>query len=95
MSPFHCGQAMRHLPYGNLYFFTCDVMGDEFRCGECRMFCTCEKEMTKVNGIYECSCGKKETYCKAPFFSFNGVLDSDCGKCPGDFETKHELGGEG
>lgn len=89
MNPSHCETPMRRLPYGEFHFFTCEAkthyQDRVLHCGQTVMFCPCEKQMIKVNGIYECpSCGKKETYCKNPIFSFNGVYDSDCGDCPGD-----------
>lgn len=95
MNPLHCGQPMREIQYDSRFrFFVCEVKPARL-CGETVMFCSCQKEMTKTKGIFGCSCGVKETYCKNPIFSFNGVLDSDCGNCPGDYEISRELGGEG
>jgi hypothetical protein len=47
----------------------------------------CGKDAKLEKGIYVCTCGWKETHCKAPIFSFNGVYDDDCGECPGDFKS--------
>jgi hypothetical protein len=84
MTTIHCGKPVRQVPQnGLLRFFVCDVPG----CNQDFMICYCGEQMAKdKKGVFECPCGQKETYCEDPLFSFNGVLDADCGDCPGDNE---------
>ncbi len=45
----------------------------------------CGKQLSlPKTGIYVCDCGWRETHCRHPLFSSNGVYDDDCGECPGD-----------
>ena len=62
---------------------------DTFKDGPSWHLDPCKPDATiiTVKGIEQCTgCGKKITNCKNPIFSFNGVYDSDCGDCPGDYK---------